>query len=72
MVRSGRKKKALMKTITWRILAVIVTISIALFFTGSLEISLGIGTVDIIVKTIIYYFHERAWDRVGVSTEKEL
>ncbi len=69
MTRIRMEHRALAKTITWRILAVIGTITIALVFTGSIEISLGIGTVDVIVKTIMYYFHERAWDKVGLIDE---
>ena len=44
------------------------TIIVALFLTGSIEISLGIGTVELVLKTILYYLHERAWDRVEVAT----
>ena len=64
------KHVALMKTITWRILAVTGTIIIAFVFTGSIGISLGIGSVDIIVKTIMYYLHERAWDRIKSAGEE--
>jgi uncharacterized membrane protein len=57
---------------TWRIFAVLGTIVVALIFTRSIEISLGIGTVEVILKTIMYYLHERAWDRVGLVTETEM
>ena len=69
MVKLTTERRALAKTVTWRILAVIETIVVALIFTRSIEISLGIGTVEVILKTIMYYLHERAWDRVGLETE---
>jgi uncharacterized membrane protein len=55
------RKKSIYKTITWRIIATLGTVIIALIFTGRLSISLGIGVADGALKTILYYMHERAW-----------
>ena len=54
-------KKSLYKTISWRVVATLGTVVIALLFTGKISISLGIGLVDGIIKTIFYYGHERVW-----------
>ena len=69
MAKLTIERKRLFKTVTWRILAVSATIIISLVFTHSINISLGIGTVDAILKTIMYYLHERAWDRVELTAE---
>lgn len=37
------------------------TIAISWFFTGSLAIGAAIGGFEVITKTFLYYFHERAW-----------
>lgn len=71
MVELRTEQRALAKTVTWRILAVTGTIIVALIFTGSVQISIGIGTVEAILKTILYYLHERAWDKVALTTENE-
>lgn len=65
------EKRALFKTATWRVLATIGTIIVALLFTRSIEISIGIGTVEVILKTILYYLHERVWDKAGLVTESK-
>jgi len=49
------------KAITWRIVGTLDTIAISWFFTGSLAIGAAIGGAEVITKTVLYYFHERAW-----------
>ncbi len=57
------RTRSLAKTITFRVLATFTTILVVYFFTGRLDISLGAGIVDGLIKMIIYYFHERIWDK---------
>jgi adenylylsulfate kinase len=33
-------------------------------FIGTVKIALAIGGLEVVVKMIIYFFHERAWDRI--------
>ena len=53
-----------MKTFTFRIFATIVTFFLVFVFTGSFTLALGIGAIDLIAKTLLYYGHERFWDKV--------
>lgn len=62
-----RHKRHILKTITWRIVATLATILIVLAFTGNLELSLGAGGVEIIIKMILYYLHERIWYRYDIG-----
>ncbi len=39
-------------------------------FTRQLARSVGIGSVEVVTKLILYYFHERIWDFVGIGTRK--
>lgn len=55
------KKRHLVKAISWRLLGTFDTIAISWFFTGSLAIGAAIGGFEVITKTFLYYFHERAW-----------
>ena len=34
-------------------------------FTGKLKISIGVGLVEVITKTVFYYVHERMWVRIS-------
>jgi uncharacterized membrane protein len=71
MVKMTVERRALFKTITWRIVATVTTIIVAFIFTGSVVISLEIGAVEMILKLFFYYIHERSWDRVTLATETE-
>ena len=56
--------RSLIKTITWRIIASLDTFLIAWFVRGSISVGGWIATIEVITKIILYYFHERAWNRV--------
>ena len=56
------KQRSVIKAVTYRLLATIATFSLALIFTGSLEIATSIGVLDFIVKFSIYYLNERVWN----------
>ena len=58
------KKRHLAKTITCRIIASLDTFLIAWFVSGSISVGGWIATIEVITKIILYYFHERAWNRV--------
>lgn len=60
----AEKKRSVMKTFTWRVFATIATFFIVFGFTGRVDISIGAGIIDTITKTILYYYHERLWDRI--------
>ena len=44
-------KRSQIKTITWRI-------------TGDCKIGGSIAGIEVIIKMIIYYFHERIWNKI--------
>ena len=55
--------KTLIKTFSWRAIATIILFCIVWAFTGQVVLGLEIGAVDIVVKMIFYYIHERVWVR---------
>ncbi len=56
-----KKIRSLVKAISWRIIASIVTGSLVFIFTSRLKLAVGIGILDVAVKLIVYYVHERIW-----------
>ncbi|MFW9843108.1 MAG: DUF2061 domain-containing protein [Candidatus Thorarchaeota archaeon] len=70
MTKSRIDRRALAKTLSWRFVATATTILIAFILTGSLLISLEIGSLEVILKTIFYYLHERCWDRVKYGKDE--
>ncbi len=62
--RADKPLKSIMKSISWRIVGTLDTIVISYFITGKVTIALSIGTVEILTKTVLYYFHERLWAHI--------
>ena len=56
--------RTIMKTLSWRLVATVVTFSVAWFATGKLTLAAEIGVADTLIKLGGYYFHERLWIRV--------
>ena len=62
-----KKWRSMAKAISWRITGTVDTIIISWIITGRLHIALSIGVVEVFTKMALYYFHERAWERVKVG-----
>ena len=57
-------KRSLVKTISWRIIGTIATVLISWLITGTLALAFSIGIIELISKLILYYFHERTWNKI--------
>jgi adenylylsulfate kinase len=55
------RHRSILKALSWRICASITTMLIFFAFTGRLVLALGAGAVEIVVKLVLYYLHERTW-----------
>jgi len=64
--------RSLTKSISWRIVATLTTILLVFAFTGDLVISGGVGGLEFLLKTVIYYVHERIWNTLNFGREQEL
>lgn len=63
-------KRTLLKTLTWRVIALVVTIAVVYVYSGDVKESLVIGLTANLLKMFLYYFHERAWNRVHFGRTK--
>jgi len=43
---------------------------ISYFVTGNLVMAVSIGSIEVITKMILYYFHERAWNKTNFGRIK--
>lgn len=59
------RRRSIIKAITWRILALLITIIISFAILGSWSLSIAIGIVTSLLKTLFYYIHERLWERTN-------
>ncbi len=62
--RVDKPIKSIMKSVSWRIVGTLDTMVISYFITGKVTIALSIGSVEVLTKTILYYFHERLWAHI--------
>ena len=56
--------RSVVKAISWRLLGTLDTIMIAFFITGTLGQALSIGLIEWVTKIILYFLHERLWNRI--------
>ena len=63
MIRSDYRRSWL-KAISWRAVATATTMSLVYALTGQLELMVGVGLLDLTLKLVFYFLHERAWDTI--------
>ena len=76
-------RRSVVKSLSYRVIAAAITTCIAWAITGNIKFGAAIGLTDTFVKILVYYFHERLWNRlsfgrklttteqIAVSTEVE-
>jgi adenylylsulfate kinase len=57
-------KRSLIKTVSWRVIATLTTASLVFIFTGSFTVAVEIGALEVILKLLFYYLHERTWGKI--------
>jgi adenylylsulfate kinase len=62
--------RSIVKTLTWRVIATLVTMSVAWIILGRVSHALEIGLLDTVIKLGAYYGHERIWDRVPIGRDR--
>jgi uncharacterized membrane protein len=56
--------RSIAKTVTYRVLIMILDFSTIYLFTGKAKIALGFMVVSNVYTTVGYFAHERIWDRI--------
>jgi uncharacterized membrane protein len=59
------RRRSMAKAVSWRILAAIITGCVALAMTHELAFAAKIGIIDTTVKLLIYFLHERLWNKIN-------
>lgn len=61
---SESPKRSIVKSISWRIVGTIDTIIISWIVTGTLTLAFSIGLIELVTKMVLYFFHERIWNKI--------
>lgn len=66
-----KTSRSIVKTISWRITGTIDTMVISFFITGNLTMAVSIGTVEVFTKMVLYFGHERIWNKIKFGRVEE-
>lgn len=56
--------RSILKTISWRLTGSGATLMVSYFILGNIAIAGTIAFIQLILNTILYYLHERIWNRI--------
>ena len=59
---SDKPVRSIVKSVSWRIVGTLDTIIISWIITGKITMALTIGSIELITKMVLYFFHERLWN----------
>jgi uncharacterized membrane protein len=59
------KRRSLAKSITWRLIAIVVTFLVGFVMTGSLAFAASLSLLSNLINFILYYLHERVWLKIN-------
>ena len=62
--------RSMAKAISWRITGSLDTIMLAWLFTQQIGVAVSIGLTEVVTKIVLYYLHERVWNRVSLGRPK--
>lgn len=63
------RRRAIVKTLCYRLFMVLITVTIAFVVVGDAGDALNIGIAANVLKTGTYYLYERTWDHISWGVE---
>ena len=58
--------RSAVKAFTWRVVATLTTTMLVYVFTGELTLAIEVGALELVLKMLLYFLHERAWGSYNV------
>ena len=62
--KSEKPLRSVVKSISWRLVGTMDTIIISWVITGKIALALTIGSIELVTKMVLYFFHERIWNTI--------
>ena len=66
----GTRKRSVIKSIVWRIICIVVSILTTFLLTARWDLAVALGTLYNAITMVLYYFHERIWNRIKWGMRK--
>ncbi len=64
--------RSIVKTVSWRVIGTIDTVVISFIITGNFTMAASIGSIELFTKTILFYAHERTWNKINFGKIKDI
>lgn len=61
------KKRSLYKSITFRILIIVMDIVVIYLLTRRIDTTIGITVISNVTSTLLYFIHERIWNNIDLD-----
>ncbi|KAA1244615.1 DUF2061 domain-containing protein [Aquimarina sp. RZ0] len=61
---SEKPLRSIVKAISWRVVGTLDTLIVSYILTGQMALATSIASIDFVTKMILYFFHERIWNRI--------
>ncbi|MBT8172126.1 DUF2061 domain-containing protein [Candidatus Bathyarchaeota archaeon] len=58
------RTRSVVKSLVWRLICIVVSIITSYLLTNKWEVALAIGTIYNIITMVLYYLHERFWNKL--------
>lgn len=59
--------RSLVKAISWRVTGTVDTMILSFIVTGQFTMALKIGFAELFTKIVLYYVHERIWNKIKLG-----
>ncbi|NHF60942.1 DUF2061 domain-containing protein [Flavobacteriaceae bacterium TP-CH-4] len=67
---SEKPIRSVAKAVSWRFIGTMDTLLISYLLTGKVVLAASIASIDFITKMVLYFFHERIWNKISWGKTK--
>lgn len=61
---SEKPLRSVIKALSWRVIGTLDTLIVSYVLTGEIVLATSIASIDFITKLLLYFFHERIWNKI--------
>ncbi|WP_024770645.1 DUF2061 domain-containing protein [Aquimarina macrocephali] len=61
---SEKPVRSIAKAVSWRVVGTLDTLIVSYVLIGEIALATSIASIDFVTKMILYFFHERIWNRI--------
>jgi uncharacterized membrane protein len=61
--------RSIVKALTYRFWQSLNTFAISIIVTGKIEMAAAIVSIEVLIKIVVYFWHERIWSKIRWGTK---